>query len=122
MLTDTITLNDGVGDKTYALVSRQGMESLRRETTSGVPSREGSTLKVSNTIDINNQSAKNRHLIQLFWKDDDADGQPAYEGSVHVVIARNKNVADAKLLSKLAQLADLIADSTEMSKVLIGGN
>lgn len=122
MLDNTITLNDGVNNKTYDLVSRQGMESLRRETTSGVPSREGSTLKVSNTIDTNNLAAKNRHLIQLYWKDDDADGVPSYEGSVHVVVARHKNVTDAKLLSKLAQLADIIADSAQMGKILIGGN
>lgn len=122
MLDNTITLNDGTNSKTYDLVSRQGMESLRRETTSGVPSREGSTLKVSNTIDTNNLAAKNRHLVQLYWKDDDADGVPAYEGSVHVVIARHKNVTDAKLLSKLAQLADMLVDATSMGKILIGGN
>lgn len=122
MLTDVVTLNDGTNDKTYALVSRVGMESVRRETTAGVPSREGSALKVSNTLDVSNLSAKNRHLIQLYWKDDDADGVPAYEGSVHIVIARHKNVTDAKLLNKLAQLADIISDSTQMNAVLLGGN
>lgn len=120
MLDNTVTANDGTNNHTYDLVSRQGMESLRRET--GVPSREGSCLKISNTIDLSNLEAKNRHLIQFFWKDDDADGVPSYEGSVHVVIARHKNVTDAKLLLKLAQLADLIGDSAIMNDVLIGGN
>lgn len=122
MLDNIITLNDGTNDKTYELVSRQGMESIRRETTAAVPSREGSSMKVSNTIDTNNLAAKNRHLIQLFWKDDDADGVPSYEGSVHVVIARHKNVTDAKLLSKLAQLADMLSDAAAMGKVFLGGN
>lgn len=122
MLDNLLTLNDGTVDKTYDLVSRQGMESIRRETTANVPSREGSSLKISNSIDVNNLSAKNRHLVQLFWKDDDADGVPSYEGSVHVVISRHKNVTDAKLLSKLGQLADVISDATVMGKILIGGN
>lgn len=122
MLTDVVTLNDGTDDNTYALVSRTGMESIRRETTAGVPSREGSSLKISNTIDINNLAAKNRHLIQLYWKDDDADGVPAYEGSVHVVISRHKNVTDDKLKLKLAQLADLITDATAPGSILLGGN
>lgn len=120
MLDNTVIINDGTDDISYALVSRQGMESVRREL--GVPSREGSSLKISNTIDINNLGAKNRHLIQLHWKDDDADGLPSYEGSVHVVIARHKNVTDDKLKNKLVQLAAFIASSTTMDKILIGGN
>lgn len=120
MLSDSITLSDGTNNHTYVLVSQAGMESLRRE--SGVVSRAGSTLKISNTIDLNNASAKNRHLIQMFWKDDDADGVASYEGSVHVVIARDKNVTDAKLKEKLYQLGVFIQNAANIDAILIGGN
>lgn len=120
MLDNTITLSDGTLTHDYDLVSRLGMESLRRET--GVPSREGSVLQIKNTVDLNAPASKNRHLIQLFWKDDDADGVASYEGSVHVVISRDKNVSDDKLINKLKQLAAFISSQTNVEDVLIGGN
>lgn len=119
MLSDTLVLNDGT-DHSYDLVLRSGMESLRREV--GVASNLGSGLRISNQVDLAASETKNRHLVQLSWTDVDADDVPVYQGSVHVVISRHKNVTDAKLKLKLKQLADFIADATLVDTVLLGGN
>lgn len=124
MLSNVIQLNNNDATPVtydYDLVSRQGMESRRRETTTGVPSREGSTLRISNVVDLSS-TAKNRHLVQLSWIDDDADGIAAYPASVHVVISRNKNVSDDKIKDKLEQLAFFLLQSSWIDDVLIGGN
>jgi hypothetical protein len=120
MLSNDITTTAGAANATYGLVSRLGMSSIRRE--DGVPSREGSVLKISNTIDLGNPTAKNRHLVQFSWKDDNADGIASYEGTVHVVISRDKNVTDDKLKDKLLQLGELISTTAIVDDILIGGN
>lgn len=118
MLSNTITLNDGVADALYDLVSRQGMESVRRET--GVSSNLASALIIKNTVDLNAPTAKNRHLIQLSGLESVSD--VLYPYSVHCVISRDKNVTDASIKLKLVELAAFISSSTNMDDVLIGGN
>lgn len=120
MLSDTITLTDSSAtDHSYSLVSRQGMESMRRET--GVSSAIGSVLTVKNTVDLNNPSARNRHLIQLATNEIDAVTGEKYPLSAHIVISRHKNVTDAYVLEKVSQLADFVT-AANVAEVLIGGN
>lgn len=122
MLTNTITLSEDGGTTTadYDLVSREGMSSMRRET--GVDSALGSALIIKNTVDINNPSAKNRHLIQLVGNEEDATTGELYPYSVHAVISRDKNVTDATIKKKCVELADFLDNSTDMDDVLVGGN
>jgi hypothetical protein len=120
MLSNTITLNDGVDDNTYDLVSREGMNSIRRET--GVSSTIGSALVIKNTVDLNAPTTKNRHLIQLSQNEIDGTTGEKYPFSVHVVITRDKNVADATIKKLCVELAAFITSSTNMDDVLIGGN
>lgn len=120
MLSNTITLSNDGGTTTadYDLVSRQGMESVRREV--GIDSALGSALVIKNTVDINSPTAKNRHLIQLVTNEE-ISGE-LYPFSVHVVISRDKTVTDSAIKLKLVELADLISTSASMDDILVGGN
>jgi len=120
MLANTITLNDGTSDHVYDLVSRQGMESLRRET--GVSSSLNSGLTVKNTVDLGNASAQNRHLVQIARKEIDATTGAEYKGSVHCVISRDKNFTDAELALMIAQLCAFLGVSANITDILLGGN
>lgn len=123
MLNNTITLQDSVPNSyTFDLVSRAGMTSIRRETTAGVSSSEGSVLKISNTVDLNAPNTKNRHLVQLSWTDYDATTNAPYQASVHVIVSRHKMVTDAKILAKLQQLADFFGTEANVTDLLRGGN
>lgn len=123
MLANTISLDDQAPSTfTFDLVSREGMESVRRETTAGVTSAEGSVLKISNTVDLSAPNNKNRHLVQLQWNDIDGTTGDLYPGSVHVVIARHKKVSDAVIQSKLEQLCDFLLDTSNVADLLRGGN
>ena len=120
MLSNTIQLTDGTTPLDYDLISREGMESIRRETV--VDSSVAGTLIIKNTIDLNNSTTKNRHLIQLQEKQVDAVTGEVYEGSVHVVVARHKSFTDAELKIMLLRLADFISTSADVTDVLRGGN
>lgn len=120
MLTDTITLTDsGAATHSYSLVSRSGMESMRRET--NVSSSMGSVLSIKNTIDLNNDAARNRHLVQFSTNEIDAVTGEKYPLTVHVVISRHKSVSDTYIVEKCSQLADFL-NATNIAEVLIGGN
>lgn len=120
MLANEIVLNDGVGDNTYDLVSREGMSSLRREV--GVASNLGSVLEIKNTVDLNAPTAKNRHLIRLAQSEIDGTTGVLYPFSVHCVITRDKNASDASIKALLMELSALISTSASMDDVLLGGN
>lgn len=121
MLSNTITLTD---DDTiahpYDLVSRLGMDSIRREV--GVSSDIGSSLLIKNTVDLNNPSAKNRHLIQLTWNEIDGTTGEIYPCSIHCVISRPKLSADATLLNKVSELRNFLSTTANMENILVGGN
>jgi len=119
MLSNTIILNDGVGDNTYDLVSRSGMSSVRREV--GSASSEASALTIKNTIDLNAPETKNRHLVQISWNEIGSEGQ-VYPASVHVVVSRHKMVSDAEIKSRCAEMAAFIGSSTNLTDILVGGN
>lgn len=119
MLTDQITLNDGTNNHVYALVSREGMSSVRRELTTA--SADCHALSIKNTIDMGNPSAKNRHLVQFTWNEIGASGE-VYPASVHFVISRHKNVTDDEIKVKIAQLAAFLAVEANSDAILIGGN
>lgn len=122
MLSNTVTLSNDGGTTTadYDLVSREGMNSVRRET--GVASELASALIIKNTVDINSQTAKNRHLLQLTKNEEDATTGELYPYSCHVVVSRDKRVTDANVKLMLMELADLISTSADMDDVLLGGN
>jgi len=117
MFDNVIVLSDGA-NKSYDLISRTGMKSLRREL--GVASNTASTLAIEHSIDLNNPSTKNRHLTKLSWNEV-IDGV-VYPASVHVVISRHKMVSDTSIKSKLLQIADLINTEADQDKLLLGGN
>lgn len=120
MLSDQITLTDsGANTHSYSLVSRVGMESMRRET--AVSSAIGSVLTIKNTVDLNNPAARNRHLVQLASSEIDAVTGDKYPLTVHVVISRDKNVSDDYVVEKASQLADFLTPAN-IAEILIGGN
>lgn len=121
MLTDQITLNDGVADRTFTLVSREGMDSIRRETTAGTPSSANSMFVVKHTIDSKNKSKPNRHLVSISYSETDASGNPL-TATVHTVITRNKGCTDA-MVGKLAEMQSKFFDTAaNVTSLLIGGN
>ena len=121
MLSNSVVLVDDLAaNHTYDLVSRQGMESIRRE--DGVASNLGSALLIKNTVDMNAPTAKNRHLVQLVWNEIDGTTGEIYPASVHAVITRHKMVADSAIISKLDELASFITSTTNMQDLLVGGN
>jgi len=120
MLANTITLNDGTSDHLYDLVSRKGMESIRRET--GVSSTLGSSLVIKNTVDLNSPTAKNRHLVQLVKSELNATTGIFMPYSVHAVVTRDKGVSDANITLMVAQLAAFLGVSANLADVLLGGN
>lgn len=121
MLSDAITLNDGAANRTYTLVSRLGMDSIRRETTAGVPSAANSTLTIKNTIDGKNAAKPNRHLISFTYTEYDTAGKPCVS-TAHTVLTRAKGSSDDCCVKLLEMLGALCADQVSMGKVLIGGN
>jgi hypothetical protein len=122
MLSNTLTLNDGTTDHDYDLVSREGMNSIRRET--GVDSHLASSLVIKNTVDLGNSAARNRHFVALqgFYEDTVDNPGILLPWSVHVVISRHKLVPDSLLLDRCVRLADFLDNASDVTDVLVGGN
>lgn len=121
MINDSVTLNDGTANRTYQLVSRIGMDSIRRETTAGVSSASMSKMEIKNTIDDKATSKPNRHLVKFTFTEYDAAGKPLVS-TVHCVITRAKGATDDTVI-KLAELcAAFVGDSANVSQMFIGGN
>lgn len=121
MLSNEITLSDGTDSHTYDLVSRVGMNSIRRHTTDD--SAKGRALIIKNTVDISPTStAQNRHLIQLMRSEINPTTSEKYALSVHVVIARDKDVDDALLKKEIAQLVAFLSVDANITDILLGGN
>lgn len=121
MLTEVISLNDGAVARTYQLVSRIGMDSIRRETTAATPATAQSMFVVKHTIDAKKPSKPNRHLVSLTYSEITASGLPAAV-TVHAVITRNKLVSDGEVLKQAEMLANFLGEPANVSKLLIGGN
>lgn len=121
MLSDAISLNDGAVVRTYTLVSRIGMDSIRRETTAGVSSAANSSMSIKNTIDPKNLAKPNRHLVSFSFTEYDTAGKPCVS-TVHAVITRAKGSSDAVVIQLSEMLGAFMADQVSVGKVLIGGN
>lgn len=121
MLTDAITVNDGVADRTYTLVSREGMNSVRRETTAGVLSSAMSSFVVKHTIDDKSKTKPNRHLVSITYSEADASGNPLTI-TAHAVLTRAKGATDAEVLKQAEMLANFLGTPANISALLIGGN
>jgi len=120
MQANTLVVNDGTSDRSFDLVSRQGMESTRREV--GVSSTLASQLKIANTVDLNNLAAKNKHLIQFGWNEVDATTGAVSKAAIWIAISRDKAVTDASIAERSAMLADLVAQPGFLTDILVGGN
>jgi len=121
MLSDTISVNDGVAARTYNLVSRVGMESVRRETTAGVTSTNLSGITIKHTLDDKSPSKLNKHLVQFTYTEVDAQGVRQV-CTAHMVITRAKAATDAQVKKQVAMLAAWAAVSANVDQLLIGGN
>lgn len=121
MLTDVITLNDGVANRAFTLVSRNGMDSIRRETTAGTSSSSLSALTIKNTIDEKSKTKPNRHLMAITFTEYDTAGLPQTH-TVHAVVTRAKGSTDAAVIKSVEMLAAFLATEANMTQVLIGGN
>lgn len=121
MLTDTLTLNDGVADQTFTLVSRQGMESKRRNTTAGVTSANLASFVIKHTIDEKSKTKPNRHLVSYTFTEIDANGVES-QSTVHCVITRAKKASDAQIQKEVAVLVDFLGTPANIAELLIGGN
>lgn len=121
MITDSITVNDGVADRTFALISRAGMDSVRVETTAGVSSSSQSRVLVRHTIDAKSKTKPNRHLVSFSFTEYDAAGNPV-TATAHVVITRQKANTDPVVLKLVEMLANFVGDPATAGALLIGSN
>lgn len=121
MLTDVVTINDGVAARAYTLVSRQGMDSVRRETTAGVASSSLSGLTIKHTLDDKAKTKANRHLVSITFTEYDTAGI-AQTTTVHTVITRAKGATDT-CVKKLVQMQSaFLGVGANVDQLLIGGN
>lgn len=121
MLADTISLNDGSTARTYNITSREGMDSIRVETTAGVTSAENSTLMIKHTLDRKAPNKPNRHLVALSKSYTDAAGK-VHTVTVHMVITRAKGAPDSLVLSLAEMLSVFATDPANINQLMIGGN
>jgi hypothetical protein len=103
MATDPTVINDGVGDKSYNLVSLTESEAIYRDAATSL--QEPNTLRISHQ-NANKASGIDRHLIQLgFTKEDTDDLETPHTGLIHVVIAApRKAVPEADMLLEWVKL------------------
>jgi hypothetical protein len=120
MITDIVTVNDGTKDRSFTLVSREGMNSVRRETTAGVLSKSNSNLAIKHQMDPKATTKPNRHLVAFSETEYDANGK-ALVGTVHIVITAPKEATDA-LIDKLAVMTTAFLTAPNRAQLLIGGN
>lgn len=121
MLANTLTLaDDNAVEHNFDLVSRIGMDSIRREV--GVSSDQGSSLQIKNTVDLNAPTAKNRHLVQLTWNEIDEITGEIRPCSIHAVISRTKGSSDETLASKAYMLGLFLMQPTVLPNIVVGGN
>lgn len=121
MLADVITINDGVTARAYTLVSRVGMDSVRRETTAGIASSSLSGLVIKHTLDDKAKSKPNRHLVSITFTEVDTAGV-LQTTTVHTVITRAKGATDA-VVKKLVQMQSaFLGVGANVDQLLIGGN
>lgn len=121
MLNDVVTINDGVTARSYTLVSRIGMDSVRRETTAGVLSSALSGFVVKHTLDDKAKSKPNRHLVSITYTETDTAGV-LQTATVHTVITRAKGTTDT-MVKKLVQMQSaFLGVSANVDQLLIGGN
>lgn len=122
MLNNTLTYVDAATtSRSYDLISREGMNSLRRETTAGVASSNNSGLAIKQTIDLYAPTKANRHLVQFTYTEVDSEGR-TYPITVHAVITRHKQASDAEVLNQVALLADFLGTAGNAEAMLIGSN
>lgn len=122
MLSDTQSVNDGAVARSYALVSRENMNSARRETTAGTPSAAGSFLTVKHTLDVKATSKPNRHLVQFSYTEVNATTGEAMPITVHAVITRHKGASDAQVKKQTVMLANFLLAGTNIDNLMIGAN
>lgn len=121
MLADILSLNDGVVARAYTLVSREGMNSLRRETTAGVVSSSLSGITIKHTIDDKSKTKPNRHLVSITFTEFDVAGNPQTT-TFHQVVTRSKGSTDAVVKKLVAMGAAFWATGANVDQILIGGN
>lgn len=126
MIADILTLNDGTGtsptgDHTFQLVSREGMSSIRRDVTAGIPSTAMASLVIKHTIDEKSKTKPNRHLVMSKFTEQDATGVDQ-QSQVHCVITRAKKATDAQVAKQVAMLVAFFSDPDNVAQLLIGGN
>lgn len=120
MIADSITLtNVAVADQIYDLISREGMNSVRRHTTASSALQKAVNIK--HTLDLKAKTKPNRHLVAVTAATQDADGNDlAY--SAHVVITRHKQATDADVTDAVAELVSFLSVPANIAQLLIGGN
>jgi hypothetical protein len=121
MLTEVITINDGVSARAYTLVARNGMDSVRRETTAGTLSSSLSGLTIKHTLDDKAKTKPNRHLVSITFTEFDVAGNPQTT-TVHAVITRAKGATDAKVKLLVQSLSAFLGAGANVDQLLIGGN
>lgn len=94
MLANEITVTDGTTPGVFDLISREGTNSIRRQT--GVDSDVSGQLNIKNTVDLSSSSTKkNRHLApQFIGYEKDATTGEISTCTVHTVIVRDKAYSD----------------------------
>lgn len=98
---DLILADESATHQHFDLVSRTGMESVRRHTTA--ETGDNYILEIKNTIDAD-PLKPNRHLVKVSKDFTDAVTGEKYPVSVHMVITRAKGALDADVIDMCFQL------------------
>lgn len=122
MFSDTLSINDGAVARSYALVSRESMNSARRETTAGTPSVAGSFVTIKHTLDAKAITKPNRHLVQFTYTEVNATTGEAMPITVHAVVTRHKGCTDAQVKKQIVMLANLLLSANFADQLMIGAN
>lgn len=121
MIADVVNLNDGTTGRSFTLVSRLGMDSIRRETTAGSDPINQCAMTIKHTLDPRALNKPNRHLVSFTKTDYDAAGKPLLT-TVHAVITRSKSAPISTAFELTQMLAAFFGGTAEFDLLVIGGN
>lgn len=121
MIGDIVNVNDGTAGREFTLVSRAGMDSIRRETTAGSSAVNQSTMTIKHTLDIRALNKPNRHLVSFSFTDYDAAGKPLLT-TVHAVVTRHKAAPESTAHELSQCVASFFGGTAEFTQLLLGGN
>jgi len=105
---------------TFSMVSREGFNTQRNETTAGVASDSIGTLVIKHDADPKKKTKPNRRVVSIARDYKDTASGVVSTGIVHVVFTQPKGYPDADIQLLWQQLEAFITPN--VAKLLVGGN